>query len=138
MPGCETTQVLDAGPCTRRIGIEAARMPVTRLPDLPDICYVVDDMYCDRDVDAVASVIERLDANALVRIDPALRRIDIAASRVEPREFSAAIAGIGYAVTRQWPRELMYFLADPWFSSPSVNFQEPAVEHNAIAESSHR
>ena len=95
-------------------------MSVFPEPAQPPIFFHVRDMTCARVATAIVRAIKQRDANAALRIDLPMRRIQIVPACAQPSDYRDAIGRAGYIAVRQWPSELMYLLTDPFFA-----FSEP-------------
>jgi hypothetical protein len=92
----------------------------------PAIFFHVRDMTCARAATAIACAIKLSDADAKLRIDLPMRRIEVVPGSAQPSDYRDAIGRAGYTAVRQWPSDLMYLLVDPFFAF-SVPTQTPAL-----------
>lgn len=80
-------------------------------PDKPQVFLHVRGMTSERSANAVVSAVKRLDAGATVRIDLAMRRVEIDPKTAEPAALRGAILDAGYGSVRQWPSDRAYLWA---------------------------
>lgn len=83
-------------------------MPTFCTPAKPQIFFHVKDMTSERCAKAVRVALMELDDRATVRIDLAMRRVEIDPTSAEPAAFREAIGNVGYTTIRQWPSDLAY------------------------------
>jgi copper chaperone CopZ len=85
-------------------------LPMSTFPALgkAQIFFHVKDMTSARSADAVRGALMDLDARATVRIDLALRRVEIDPDTGEAGAFRDAIRNAGYTSVRQWPSDQAY------------------------------
>jgi hypothetical protein len=85
-------------------------------------------MTDERAVQSVSIAIEKVDALAKLRIDLAMREVEIVPKSAEAPELRTALRSAGFCAVRQWPSEVRFFLTDPLFTdgrSVSANTPDP-------------
>lgn len=79
-----------------------------RMPERAPIFFHVKDMTSSDSASAVRDALKAMDGRATVRIDLAMRRVEIDPTGAEPSAYREAMRRAGYATTRQWPSEFAY------------------------------